>query len=138
MGSGSSGSVCVQKRTACDGQGAHQHLPTVQQDPDPISQHQLQLLETNLASLYTALFPLNHKEIALSICSVSQMEDLFVHMLCCIQSDSRRRVCTAVTAKFLRKAFCNHLFDTHDGSKTETAFLPFSAFSFRCLEAGAS
>lgn len=60
-------------------------------------------------------------------------------MLCCILSDSRRRVCTAVIAKFLqREAFCNHLFDTSDGSKTKTAFLPFSAFSFRCLEAAAS
>lgn len=41
MDPGSTGSARVQKGRDSAGQGAHQHLPTVQQDPDPVSQHHM-------------------------------------------------------------------------------------------------
>lgn len=41
MDSGSTGSARVQKGRVSAGQGAPQHFPTVQQDPDPVSHHHM-------------------------------------------------------------------------------------------------
>ena len=51
MGPGSNGSARVQKGRVSAGQGAHQHLPTVQKDPVHLDQ-----LETHLPFFSHTLF----------------------------------------------------------------------------------
>lgn len=133
MHPGSAGSARVQK-------GAHQHLPTVQQDPDPVSQHHMStwkpsssllLLFVSPSSLWLSFFP--------SFCfSLSITSDcVSVHSRLVFVRGSHVDVMIMWTAPLME--FWTHLSSLADGEIYLCTFLVYPVLdSVSCLSCNSS